>query len=176
VIDERDLVKAAKTQGKDTQSGSITKHKDAGTFTCHVKYRKNSSNDVVIHGFLIDDKCYTGALISPDLSPTEANATPSTSTSSILAIESDPEIAEQCHKATISAIHGYHAAVETQLHEEMAKLPVQFHKLPFHEHIQANAPASTIKAATERLPWHQCLGHSSDCYLFNTHQHADGVP
>jgi len=33
VIDERDLVKAAKIQVKDNRSDSIAKHKDAGTFT-----------------------------------------------------------------------------------------------------------------------------------------------
>jgi len=73
-------------------------------------------------------------------------------------------------------IHGYQEAVETQLREEMTKLPTQFHSLPFHEYIQANTPISTIKAATERLLWHQHLGHPSDYYLFNAHRHADGVP
>jgi len=74
------------------------------------------------------------------------------------------------------AIHGYHKAAETQLCEEMTKLPVQFHTLPFHEYIQVNTPVSTIKAATERLLWHQHLGHPSDYYLFNAHRHADAVP
>jgi len=174
VINERDLVKAAKTHVKDIQSDSITKHNDAGTFTYHVKRHMNTSKDVVIYGILIDDKCYTGALIPPDLSPLDPKATPGTS--SILAMESDTEFAEQCRKATTLAIHGYHEAVETQLREEMTKLHVQFHTLPFHEYIQANTSASTIKDATERLLWYQRLGHPSDYYLFNAHQHADGVP
>jgi len=134
---------------KDIESDSITKHKDAGTFTYHAKHRKNTSKDVIVHGILIDDKCHTGALIPPDLSPADHNATPATL--SILALESDPEFAEQCRKATMLAIHGYHEVVETQLREEMTKLPIQFHSLPFHEYIQANTPVSTIKAATERL-------------------------
>jgi len=116
----------------------------------------------------------TVAQCTPDLDPSDPKATPATS--SVLAIENDPEFAEQCQKATILAIHGYHEAVETQLREEMNKLPTQFHSLPFHEYIQANAPVSTIKAATERLLWHQRLGHPSDYYLFNAHRHADGVP
>jgi len=62
------------------------------------------------------------------------------------------------------------------LRDEMAQLPMQFHVLPFHEHIHSNTPVLTIKAATERLLWHQRLGHPSDCYLFNAHRHADGVP
>jgi len=174
VIDERDLVEAAKTRVKDMRSDSIAEHKDTGTFTYHAKHHMNSSKDVIIHGILIDDKCYTGVLIPPDLSPSDPSATPSTS--SVLVMENNPNFAEQCRKATILAIHGDHEAVETQLHEELAKVPVQFHKLPFHEHIQSNTPVSTIKAATERLLWHQRLGHPSDYYLFNAHRHADGIP
>jgi len=65
VIDERDLVKAAKVNVKDIRSDSITKHKDAGTFTYHAKHRMKTSKDVIVHGVLIDDKCYTGALTPP---------------------------------------------------------------------------------------------------------------
>ena len=143
VIDKRDLVKAAKIRVKDIQSDSITKHKDAGTFTYHAKHCKSTSKDVIVHGILIDDKCYTGALIPPDLSPSDPKATPGTL--SILAMESNPKFAEQCQKATMLAIHAYHEAVETLLHEEMTKLPAQFHALPFHEYIQTNTPVSTIK-------------------------------
>jgi len=169
-INERDLVKAAKMRVKDIESDSIAKHKDAGTFTCHVKHRMNSSKDVVVHGVLVDDKCHAGVLIPPDLNPSDPKATPATS--SILALESDPKFAEQCRKATALAIHGCHEAVEAQLRKEMAKLPTQFHTLPF----QSNTPVSTIEAATERLLWPQRLGHPSDCCLFNAHRHADGVP
>jgi len=159
---------------KDIESDSITKHKDADTFTYHAKHCKSSSKDVIIHGILINDKCYAGALIPPDLDPSDPKATPANS--SILALESDPEFAEQCRKATVLAIHGYHKAVETHLREEMTKLPTQFHLLPLHEYIQSNTPVLTIKAATERLLWHQRLGHPSDYCLFNAHRHADGVP
>jgi len=149
VIDERDRVKASNVRVKDIKSDSIMKHKDAGTFTYQAKHRMDSSKDVIIHGVLINDKCYTGALIPPDLDPSDPKATPATSSN--LAIESDPEFAEQCRKATILAIHGCHEAAESQLCEEMTKLPTQFHSLPFHEYIQSNTPVSTIKAATERL-------------------------
>jgi GAG-pre-integrase domain len=58
----------------------------------------------------------------------------------------------------------------------MEMLPVKYHGLPFHEYIQQNTPVASIKAATERLLWHQRLGHPSDYYLFNAHKHVDGVP
>jgi len=113
VIDERDLVKAAKINVKDMQSDSITKHKDAGTFTYHAKHCMKANKDVIVHGILMDDKCCAGAPIPPDLSPSDPKATPSTS--SILAIESDPDFAEQCDKATFLAVHGHHEAVETPI-------------------------------------------------------------
>jgi len=59
VIDERDLVKAAKINIKDIKSDSIMKHKDAGTFTYHAKHRMKASKDVIVHGVLIDNKCYS---------------------------------------------------------------------------------------------------------------------
>jgi len=121
VINERDLVKASDVRVKHIESDSIMKHKDAGTFTYHAKHRMNSSKDVIVHGILIDDKCYAGALVPPDLSPSDPKATPATS--SVLALESDPEFAEQCRKATILAIHECQEAVEAQLHDEMAQLP-----------------------------------------------------
>jgi len=93
-IDEWDLVKASNVRVKDIESDSITKCKDAGTFACRAKHRMNSSKDVIVHSILIDDKCYTGALIPPDVDPSDPKATPATS--SVLALESDPEFAEQC--------------------------------------------------------------------------------
>jgi len=52
VIDERDLVKATKINGKDIRLDSITKYKDAGTFTYHAKHRMKASKDVIVHGIL----------------------------------------------------------------------------------------------------------------------------
>jgi len=93
-IDERGLVKASNVRVKDIESDGIAKHKDAGSFTCHAKHRMNSSKDVIVHGVLVDDKCHAGALIPPDLDPSDPKATPATS--SVLAIESNPEFSEQC--------------------------------------------------------------------------------
>jgi len=174
VIDERDLVKASDVRVKDIESDGITKCKDSGTFAYRAKRRVNSSKDVVIHGILVDDKCCTGALIPPDVDPSDPKATPATS--SVLALESDPEFAEQCRKAAVLAIHEHQEAIEAQLRDEMAQLPMQFHTSPFHECIHSSTPVSAIKAATEQLLRHQRLGHPSDCCLFNARRHADGVP
>jgi GAG-pre-integrase domain len=50
------------------------------------------------------------------------------------------------------------------------------HKMPFHEYIHQYTPILTIQAETERLLWHQRLGHPSDYYLYNAHKHVKGVP
>ena len=53
---------------------------------------------------------------------------------------------------------------------------MNMHGLPFHEYIQQNTPVSSIQTETERLLWHQRLGHPSDYYLFNAHKYVKGVP
>ena len=56
------LVVLTVTWNEQEQTMSVTKHKDAGTVSYHAKHRKTSSKDVVVHGILIHDKCYTGAV------------------------------------------------------------------------------------------------------------------
>ena len=59
----------------------------------------------------------------------------------------------------------------------MALCPQHYAKdLPYHEIIQDNTPLASIKTSTERLLWHQRLGHPSDYYLFHAHEHIQGVP
>ena len=53
---------------------------------------------------------------------------------------------------------------------------MNMHGLPFHEYIQQNTPVSSIQTETERLLWHQRLGHPSDYYLFNAHKYVKDVP
>ena len=136
-ISQRDFIHAAKQRASDVVFESITKHCKAGTFTYHAKHRLKSSKDILVHGVLLQGKCDTHALIPPDLSPSSGMAT--ASTSSTLSIESDPEFADPCRKATIFAIHGYQEAEAATLRRELTSIPCQFHKLPFHD------PASCIR-------------------------------
>ena len=174
VIDERDFIRAAGHKNKDVESESIVKHNDAGTFTYRAKHRLKNSNDVIIHGVLSHGKCYTGALITPDVSVDSDKAT--VHNSSAKALESDPEFALECEKATIFAIYGYQEMEYARLHGELESVPTAFHSIPFHDLIHKHTPVAAIKAATERLLWHQRLGHPSDYYLFHAHEHVDGVP
>ncbi|KAG7373304.1 reverse transcriptase RNA-dependent DNA polymerase [Nitzschia inconspicua] len=63
-----------------------------------------------------------------------------------------------------------------QLRSDLEHMPEDFSMLPFHDYIHANTPIHSIKAATERMLWHQRLGHPSDHYLYNAHKYIDGVP
>ena len=42
--------------------------------------------------------------------------------------------------------------------------------------IDKTVPIYAIKAKTEKLLWHQHLGHPCDKYLYNAHKFIDGVP
>jgi len=174
LVDERDLFKAAGHKAKDMMSEKIAKHCDTGTFTCHGRHKLKSTKDVIMHGVLLNGKCYTNALIPPDVSPDSDNAT--VHNSSVLAMQADPAFAKECEKAALCAMCGHQEAKSHKLREEMSKLHASFYSLPFCEHIQQNTPVSAIKTSTERLLWHQRLCHPSDCCLHNAHNHVDGVP
>ena len=174
VIDERDFLKSSGHRPTDFKGSRIEKHFNAGTFTFTGTHRLQKSQDVNIHGVLIHGKCYTGALIPPNLPKECPWATPATSSEA--AMLADPEFAEECKKATIQAIYAYQEDQYSTLRNELEDTATMFHKLPFHEYIQQHTPVASIKAETERLLWHQRLGHPSDYYLFNAHKHIQGVP
>ena len=174
VIDERDFARAAGCKPEDFESERIIKYPKAGTFTFHSQHRLRRSQDIVVHGVLIDGKCYTDELILPDLASDHPQAT--SDTSSAFNVAHDPEFAEACRRATVYNIYAWQEAEYAELRDELKTVPVGFHSLPFHEYIQKNTPVAAIKAATERLLWHQRLGHPSDYYLYNAHKHIDGVP
>ena len=174
VIDERDLIKAAGHKYADIASEQLQKYNSAGTFTYRATHKLKHSNDVIVHGILNSGKCYTNALIPPDLPRDSANAT--AHTSSTIAIEEDPEFKAECERATILAIHSYQEMEYSKLRSELYSVPQNLHQLPFHEYIQKNTPVDSIKTSTERLLWHQRLCHPSDYYLYNAHKHVDGVP
>ena len=88
----------------------------------------------------------------------------------------DPEFAAACQRATIQAIYAYQEDKNAQLRVDLETVPMNMHQMPFHEHIQQNTPILTIQAETERLLWHQRLGHPSDYYLYNAHKYVKGVP
>ena len=174
VIDERDFVKSSGLKPKDFSGSRIEKFDDAGTFTFTASHRLRRCQDVVVHGVLVNGKCYTAPLIPPDLPTDHPEATPANSCAKALA--DDPEFAAACERATIQNIYTWQEEEYAELRDNLRTVPRMYHDLPFHEYIQKNTPVDTIRTDTERLLWHQRLGHPSDYYLFNAHQHVNGVP
>lgn len=165
VIDERDLIRAAGLHPQDIEGERIEKHYDSATFTYHASHKLKRSLDVIIHGVLRNGKSYTDVLIPPH-STTCITKNAST----------DPNFIKDCERATLFHVYAYQENEYAKLRDELQHLPLHLHSLPFHEYIQRNTPVNAIKRETERLLWHQRLGHPSDYYLYNAHRHIVGVP
>ena len=176
VIDERDFVRGTGGKLKEYTGEKIIKHHDAGTFTYLASHRMKRSKDIVVYGVLRHGKCYTHELIPVPLGRNHPMATPETSPE--VARDQDPDFADACERAAVQAIFMHQEEQYAKLREQFEQLPVgsELQKLPFHEYIQKYTPVNTIKAETERLLWHQRLGHPSDYYLYNAHKHVKGVP
>jgi hypothetical protein len=54
--------------------------------------------------------------------------------------------------------------------------PTTCRPFPLEQYTTHVREVLSIRAATERLLWHQRLGHPSDFYLYRAHEHIDGVP
>ena len=173
VIDERDFIKGLGSQKRDFRGETIEKHYRTGTFT-YTCYHVDKPRNIVVGGVLINDKCYTHELIAPVLPPDHPAATPLNSIP--LAMDEDPEFRDAVERATIFYIHSWQEDAYARIRAELSVLPISMHQLPFHEHIAQNTPVNAIKQATERLLWHQRLGHPSPYYLRNAHKHIKGVP
>jgi len=174
VIDERDLITAAGYNRDEYASESLFKYPDAGTCTYYCSHKLRRSQDIALHGILRHGKAYTMPLIPPVLPCTHPDATQLNSID--LALATDPEFRSACERATIQNIYAYQEHEYTELREQLRSLPVCHHSLPWHHLMQESTPVNTIRTATERLLWHQRLGHPSDYYLFNAHRYVKGVP
>ena len=174
VLDERDFPKANGYKNSDFKTDRLTKHHDVGTWTFQCHHRLRSSEDILVHGLLRHGKCYTAPLIPPILPISHSDANESNSVE--YTRQHDPDFNDACEKATIYNIYSHQEEQYTKLRNDLSSIHKKYHSLPFHEYIQDNTPIAAIKAQTERLLWHQRLGHPSDYYLLNAHKFVKGVP
>ena len=151
----------------------LIKHHHAGTFTYHCAHR-NANRHFKIHGVLLQDKCFTHESIAPILSPDDPQADPTNSIQ--LALDSDPEFRREVAKATIYSIFAYQDIEMDHLREDLDQLPFDTASIPVEDYVKRNTPILAIKQATERLLWHQRLGHASHYYLTEAHRHVKGIP
>ena len=57
-----------------------------------------------------------------------------------------------------------------------SELKTELKKVPFRQNIFDSTPIHALRVKTERMLWHQQLGHPCDEYLYNAHKTVDGVP
>ncbi|MCE2996259.1 MAG: hypothetical protein LW863_11705 [Flammeovirgaceae bacterium] len=174
VIDERDFNRAAGVNTNEYTGETISKDYDSNTFTYHSHHRETGAKDVVIHGALILGKAYTQPLIPPQVPPSQLDATPVNNIHTHA--HDDNNLADDCQKATLLNIFLHQVDHYHNLRKDLETTPSTYYSLPFHEYIHRNTPISTIKTSTERMLWHQRLGHPSDHYLYNAHKFVKGVP
>ena len=167
VINEQDFLRARGGKVSDFRSERIDKFHEAGTWTYTGSSYRARSSDVVIHGVLMAGKCYTHELI-----PTYADAPAQIASLKL----SDPDFADACERATVYAVYLDQQQKYDKLREELTQVPGEFHGIPYHDYIHRHTPVHSLRERTERMLWHQRLGHPSDHYLYNAHKFVKGVP
>ena len=82
-----------------------------------------------------------------------------------------------CFTTMVNKIHVYQKhAHEQHIDHEMHQLPSNNPNHPVNDWIFNATPICTIKAQTEQLLRHQCLGYINDNYLYNAHKFIDDIP
>ena len=93
-----------------------------------------------------------------------------------MALRDDPAFEKACTKATADNVKRYQQRAHDYICNAIKHLPSDFKSLPLQALAKLNTPILAIKARTERLLWHQRLGHPSDEYLYNAHKYIKGIP
>jgi hypothetical protein len=182
VIDERQILQAASHHRSEYTSVSVKKFFVPQTCVIEAHHRRCTPLNFEIPGVLIHDKCYTHELILPGSdTPYEASAKEIAQGIEDLK-ESDDDFRMAVTKATLLNVCTYHELQDSQLESELEKLSPELRKavdelqIPFAQLMRPNVPVLAIRKRTEKLLWHQRLGHVSDNYLYNAHKSIDGVP
>ena len=149
----------------------------SGNMTLILHHRISKSRNIVINGRLFGGQLYTHLLVLHDISPDNPKATVHNSFQ--LARTQDKSFIDLCKHAVEMEIAYAKAYKHRQLNETLRNVPQMFKHINIRglKHIiDKTIPVYAIKAKTEKLLWHQCLGHPCDEYLYNAHKFIDGVP
>ena len=174
LISEDDIIRSNPYLKLKEYTTAIYKYHDAGSVSIICTNHKKPSLTVAIHGILSHGKSYTQPLHMPNLPAHRPRATIYNSFDK--ALQEDKTFAKHCQSATIDQIQLYQDRAQTHVREALTNLPTEFAELPFDDWMFEATPVLAIKANTERLLWHQRLGHINDDYLYTAHKFVDGVP
>ena len=137
----------------------------------------SKARNIVIYGRLFGSQLYTQTLIIPDLHPTNPSATIGNSFQ--LAWAQDKSFTESCRQAVDIEIAHVKALKHQQLNQLLCDIPQMFQGVNIRRLkriVDKTIPIYAIKAKTEKLLWHQRLGHPCNKYLYNAHKFITGVP
>ena len=170
------------------------------TFNCHSNRRR--SQNISIDGVVLNGNCYTYSFILPEVSIESPLATLLNFLDHALICDDD--FIEKCNKATVHVVLVHHKAALQALDNELVlkKPPIDvdckqlriskifdsfscvdpnprqsaLDATPFRELIIQSVPVNKVRVETERVLWHQQLGHPCDEYLYSAHKFIDVVP
>ena len=150
----------------------------SGNMTLISHHCRSKARNVVIHGRLFGGELYTHPLILPDVPSGDPKATVHNSFQ--LARTEDKSFINSCKHAVEMEIAYAKAFKHQQLNQlVLNEIPQMFKNVNLRglKHIiNKSILVYAMKAKTEKLLWHQCLGHPCDEYLYNAHKFKDGVP
>ena len=168
------------------ENGEFKFNKTNKRLSFHYKHKMYSALDIdMMECLIVGKRWYTTPLILPNLP--SANPYATKYTSSAIALKQDPEFKRDFDNAVnhrIFVLQNELFKMKTrQLEETVADLvnedQIKFiTEYPYHEVIYKTTDKhiNAIKKDTERLLWHQRLGHPSDQYLYTAHKFINDVP
>jgi hypothetical protein len=130
-------------------------------FTLH--HRRSNQRNITLCGQLYGELKYTNPMIPVDseelnVSDIDKLRGPQSMLKAVFALEID---------------YLYHQKEEDLADMTLAPL---FQQPSEHDEPETDHMVHGLRQETERLLWHQRLGHCSDWYLYNAHRFSDGVP
>jgi hypothetical protein len=146
VINERNFIHASSLPLSSISSTTLESCFLDNSFTFRATHFRDPYLDVVLHGALKSHKAYTSPLLLP----------------------------EHCDPPTLLSPQEISAILPICTAPAALDLAVADSAFDATPHIYHQVFA--LSQATERLLWHQRLGHPSDHYLYNAHRHIVGVP
>ena len=156
---------------------------ETGNITVLCQHKICPSKNIVVHGVLLLGQCYSHPLILPDpdtnlVAPSGPKALNPLQSAKL----SDPLFADSCKASVKTNIASHKQNLHALLTDNLKALPrawvnsIDFHSIVDQHLTPHSVPVQAIKAKTEKLLWHQRLGHPCDQYLYDAHKHIDGVP
>ena len=127
-------------------------------------HKRNKARNITIHGVVLGGQYYTQPIIPPD----------ETISKEINSNEQDIMVLQNMiDRATEEYVEEQLRTIEAAIRENS---DLKEFREPVETIIRATVPINIIRNRTEKLLWHQRLGHPCDEYLYNAHKYIEGVP